>query len=80
MALFIRQDEQRSKLQERIATEMQERAKQRAIDNDPPDGVDDARFIEHTKRSSSLALVWAIIFILVIVGFIFFVILNYVKS
>jgi hypothetical protein len=76
MALFIRQDEQRTKLQERVAAELQERAKQRAVSTTAPDGVDDSRYVEHTKNTGSLAWVWVVLFIIVIVGFVLFVVLK----
>jgi type VI protein secretion system component VasF len=61
MALFIRQDENRSELQKRVATQVQERAKEQAKKfNDSPDGVDDSRYIEGTKSTTSLAWLWAV--------------------
>ena len=64
MALFVRQDENRSELQQRLATELQERAKAKAKEADLPDGIDDSAFIKNTKETSSLAWVWAVIAIL----------------
>ena len=64
MALFVRQDENRSELQQRLATELQERAKTKAKEADLPDGIDDSAFIKNTKETSSLAWVWAVIAIL----------------
>jgi type VI protein secretion system component VasF len=61
MALFIRQSEERSKLQERLAAELQERAKQRAALNDRPDGVSDSQYLKGTKQTTSLAWVWILI-------------------
>jgi type VI protein secretion system component VasF len=61
MALFIRQSEERSKLQERLAAELQERAKQRAALNDRPDGVSDSQYLKGTKHTTSLAWVWILI-------------------
>lgn len=61
MALFIRQDEQRSELQNRLATELQDRAKERAKLADRPDGVEDSQYIKGTEKTSSLTLVWIII-------------------
>lgn len=62
MALFIRQDDNRSKLQERLATELREKAKARA-EADQLDGVDDSRYLEGTKPTTSLAWVWILIVI-----------------
>jgi len=66
MALFIRQDEQRSELQNRLATELQDRAKERAKLTDRPDGVDDSQYIKGTEKTSSLAWVWVVIILLAI--------------
>lgn len=66
MALFIRQEDNRSKLQERLATELQEKAKARAEKADRPDGVDDSTYIEGTKKTTSLAWVWVAIVLAVI--------------
>ncbi len=71
MSLYIKQQETRSDLQNRIAAELQDRAKQKAKEAELPDGVDDSRYIEGTKRTTSLAWVWllvALVFIGVIVG------------
>lgn len=51
-------------MQERIAAELQEKARQRAKDAELPDGVSDSHYIKGTKQTSSLAWVW------VVVGFI----------
>jgi len=68
MALFIRQDDNRSKLQERLVAELQDRAKKTAEKGDIPDGVDDARMLENTKTTSSLAWMWLLIALVVIAG------------
>lgn len=60
MALFIRQDDNRSKLQERLATELREKAKARA-ETDLVDGVDGSRYLEETKSTTSLSWVWIVI-------------------
>jgi len=61
MALFIRQDEEKSELQTRLATELQERAKDRAKLADRPDGVEDSEYIKNTKTTTSLAWIWILI-------------------
>lgn len=63
MGLFVQQNSNRTKLQERLAAELNEKAKQKAdIENaTPPDGVDDSRYIENTKTTTSLAWVWVLI-------------------
>lgn len=61
MALHIRQDDKQSELQRRIAAELQDKAKQRDLEAELPDGVDDSRYIEGTKQTTSLAWVWVLI-------------------
>lgn len=63
MALFIRQDDERTELQKRIATELQGKAKKRVELADSPDLVDDSRYIKGTKRTTSLAWAWVLIVI-----------------
>lgn len=67
MALFIKQNDNRSQLQERLAVELQERAKQKAAKADLPDGVTDSQFIKGTKQTTSLAWLW-ILLILIAIG------------
>lgn len=68
MALFVNQNSNRSKLQEKLAAELQEKAKKRAEleKNDLPDGVSDSQYLEDTKQTTSLAWVWALIALFVI--------------
>lgn len=66
MALFIRQSEDRSKLQERLAAELQAKAKART-ETERPDGVIDSNYLKDTKTTTSLAWVWIAI-VLVAVG------------
>ena len=66
MALFVRQDENRSELQTRLAAELQDRARAKAKQAEQPDGVEDSQFIKGTKQTTSLAWLWAIIAVLTI--------------
>jgi len=76
MALFVNQENTRSKLQERLAAELSEKAKKRAQDEaaDLPDGVKDSNYLKDTKQTTSLAWVWALLGIIVIGVTIYFVI------
>lgn len=76
MALFIRQNENRSKLQERLAAELQEKAKARAAESNNPDGVEDSQYLKNTKSTTSLAWVW----LLIIAAFIFVAVLFIMQS
>lgn len=76
MALFIRQNDDRTELQQRLATELQERAKKRATAAELPDGVDDSQYIKGTRQTTNLAWVWILIVVLAIGGLIWLTILN----
>jgi hypothetical protein len=67
MALFVRQDDNRTEMQKRLATELQERAKKRAEEVEIPDGVDDSAYIKGTKQTTSLAWVWVLIIFIAVV-------------
>jgi hypothetical protein len=76
MALFIKQNDNRSKLQERLAAELQEKARARA-ETDPgrPDGVDDSHYLQGTKQTTGLAWVWVVV-VLMALGAMIFIILT----
>lgn len=63
MGLFVRQDEERSELQKRIATELQEKARARAEAENQLDDIEKMRYLDGTKRTTSLAWVWVLIVI-----------------
>ncbi|MFZ3009819.1 MAG: hypothetical protein WA030_02245 [Candidatus Microsaccharimonas sp.] len=65
MALFVRQDENRTELQTRIAAELQEKARKKAEEAELPDGVTDSEYIKNTKQTSKLAWVWLVVFVIV---------------
>jgi hypothetical protein len=66
MALFVNQNSNRTKLQEQLAAELQEKAKQKAkLENmDRPDGVNDSNYLKDTKSTTSLAWVWIAIIVI----------------
>ena len=75
MALFVKQDEKRSELQQKIAADIAERQRARAInDQTPPDGVNDSRLIEGTSHMSWVGfvilgvLIIAVVIIVVVVS------------
>lgn len=63
MALFIRQDEERSELQQRLAAELQEKARARAEMDNQLDDIEKMSYLDGTKRTTSLAWVWVLIVI-----------------
>ncbi len=68
MALFINQNSNRTKLQEKLAAELQEKAKKRAEmeNSDLPDGVEDSNYLKDTKPTTTLAWVWVLIALFVV--------------
>ena len=63
MALFVNQENTRTKLQQRIAADLADKAKKKAIEGEPkrPDGVEDAAYLKDTKQTTGLAWIWALI-------------------
>jgi hypothetical protein len=66
MGLYLRQQETRSDLQDKLAAELQERAKRKPQPFDQPDGVTDSAYLKNTKQTTTLAWAWALIAIAVI--------------
>jgi hypothetical protein len=68
MALFVNQNSNRTKLQEQLAAELQEKAKQKAkLENvERPDGVTDSNYLKDTKTTTSLAWIWIVIVVVVV--------------
>ena len=65
MGLFVNQQDQRSELQERIAAELREKAKASSLQEKATmDGVDDIRYLEDTKQTTTLAWAWILIAIM----------------
>lgn len=65
MGLFVNQQDQRSELQERIAAELREKAKASSLQEKAAmDGVDDIRYLEGTKQTTTLAWAWILIAIM----------------
>ena len=77
MGLYIKKDfEERTELQNRLAAELQERARLKPQSNELPDGVDDSQYIKGTKTTTSLALVWIILLFLSISVAIWLIIIS----
>lgn len=66
MGLFLRQDEQRSDVQNRVAAELQERLRQKSLDN--PSEIDPA-FLEnqHTTRKAGMVIIVLVMLLVVAV-------------
>ena len=73
MGLFVQQNSNRTKMQERLAAELNEKAKKKAeLEAKSPDGVEDSRYIEDTKQTTSLAWVWVLIVIAAVAAAVYF--------
>ena len=58
MGLFVKQNEDRSELQQKIAADMTERLRARAeTDDTPPDHVEDSKFMEGTSHMSRTGII-----------------------
>ena len=68
MGLFIQQNDNRSKLQERLAAELRERAKTQASGGEPLDQSTKSNYIKDTEQVASGTWVIVLIIGLVIMG------------
>jgi hypothetical protein len=67
MALFIRQDDERSELQKQIAAELQRKARDNSLKNsERPDGVKDSQYIKGMRKTTSQAWIWITMFVIFI--------------
>lgn len=66
MALYVKQSDTRSALQEKLAQELQDKARAKAKEAELPDGVEDSAYIEGTKKTTTLAFAWLIIAVVAI--------------
>ena len=65
MGLFVNQHDRRSELQERIVAELREKAKSSSLRDDAAlDGVEDIKYLEGTKQTTTLAWAWILIIFL----------------
>lgn len=75
MALFIRQNEERSKLQEKLAAELQERTT-KTQQLDTKDRLEDQAYLKGTKQTSSYAWLWVLVIIAVVVAVLLYLFLK----
>jgi len=77
MALFIRQDDERSELQKQVAAELQRKARDNSLKAaERPDGVDDSQYVTSLKKTTSLAWVWVTIFVIFIAVIIWLTVIS----
>lgn len=75
MSLYLKQSDTRSDLQDKLAKELQDRAKKKALETEQPDGVTDSAYLRDTKATTSLAWVWVLIG-LAIIGIVIWLIVS----
>ncbi len=70
MGLFLKQTEQRTQLQSKVAADLADRLNKRPIDNQP-----DAppAMLDNQKTTSPLVWVWLLLAVVTVVGFVVFV-------
>ncbi len=74
MGLFIQQNENRSKLQERLAADLREKAALQAASTEPLDQTKNSNYVKDMEQTSSKAWLWLVLGAAVIVaGVVFFV-------
>lgn len=73
MALFVNQNHEKTELQQRLAAELQEKARKKSMESDQPDGVTDSAYLKDTKPTTSLAWVWVAIIIFTAIAFVVYI-------
>ena len=74
MGILLRQSDERSQYQERIAADLRERAKRQAAGSEPLDQSTRSNYIKDTNQTSTRAWVWLVGLGIAIVGFVVFAI------
>ncbi len=72
MGLFISQNDTRSKLQEKIAADLQEKVRKTQESDKSFDGAEDVKYLEGTKKTTTLAPAWILIIIMAAVVVVMF--------
>jgi hypothetical protein len=74
MALFLRQNEQRSELQNKVAAQLSERLKTQALGDSPDVGTG---MLEGSQEATGRSLFWVGVVTLVVIALVVFVILIF---
>ncbi len=73
----MKQDENRSELQKRVAQQLTEKAKKKDPNPaDLPDGVDDSAYMKNTKQTSGLAALWIAIVVIGVGALIWYIVAS----
>jgi hypothetical protein len=76
MALFVKQNEERSQLQERLAAELQEKTKKRALNESQGNDINDSEYLKNTKSTTSLAWVWLVVIVVAVTLVVVFIVIS----
>lgn len=63
MGLYLKRDEERSKLQEKIAADLRQKSLQSSDIKNEPTEVEDLEYLKGTKETTGLAAAWVLIII-----------------
>lgn len=72
MGLFIRQDENRTELQERLAAELREKAKLKASGGELLDETKNSRYLKDTQEVGKFGWIWPVVVLVFFAGFIIY--------
>lgn len=73
MALYLKQDQDRTELQQKISEDLKQKAILKSL-QDRPDGVTDSNYMKNTKQTSGLAWVWILLAVIVFIGLVWLII------
>lgn len=68
MGIILKQTDNRSRYQEKIAAELQERAKKKTLQTDLPDGVEDSEYIKGTRKTDQKSVINIVAGVLAVVA------------
>jgi predicted RND superfamily exporter protein len=74
MGIVLKQTDSRSKYQRKIATELQDKLKNKSLESDTSDHVSKSVYLENTKQSNFMSKVWLILAFLtiIVIGILFY--------
>lgn len=78
MAIILKQTDNRSKYQEKIAAELQDKLKNKSLETDTSDHVSKSAYLENTKQSNLMSRVWLVLLVVAVlaIGMMFYKSIN----
>lgn len=74
MGLYVKQDQGKTELQQRLDAELRAKAAAKLKQEQSPEqSIDDAEYLKNTKKTTSLAWAWLLIFLATVGIFVWFV-------